>query len=125
VGGLARLGRDDGVAVAFDPSLSPPAPGLGALAIQVRADDVGTRATLARLDDPAVREAVEAERLVLALLGGGCQAPIGAFASVDGERLRVVAGRVEPDGRERRIGAWDGRVGSGSTLAARVAEALA
>jgi len=125
VAGLERLGRDDRVAVAFDPGLIPPAPGQGALSMQVRAEDVSTREVVGRLDDPEVREAVEAERLVLTLLGGGCHAPIGAFATVDAGRLTVVAGRVEPDGRERRVGTWSGLAGAGASLAATVAGALA
>ena len=61
---------------------------------------------------------------VLALLGGGCHAPIGAFATIDAERTTIVAGRVEPDGSERRVGTWTGPAGTGASLAAAAAEGL-
>ena len=124
VAGLERLGRGDRVGLALDPSLMPPAPGQGALAVQVRVSDDATLDTVARLDDEAVRATVEAERAVLRTLGGGCQAPIGALATLDRERLTLVAGRVEPDGSDRRVGAWSGPPGAGLRLAAEVAAAL-
>jgi hydroxymethylbilane synthase len=124
VAGLTRLGRSDRVSLALNPKLMPPAAGQGALAVQVRAVDRGTFAVVARLDVASVREAVETERAVLALLGGGCQAPIGALAAVSGRELTLVAGRVEPDGSAPRTGTWTGRPGAGASLAAEVADAL-
>jgi hydroxymethylbilane synthase len=125
VAGLERLGRRDRVGAALEPTTMPPAPGQGALALQVRAGDHALREILARVDVEAVREAVETERAILDHLGGGCQAPVGAFATIEAEHLSVVAGRVDPDGGGRRVGTWTGRVGAGSSLAATVAEALA
>jgi hydroxymethylbilane synthase len=52
----------------------------GALAVECRADDAGTRAALGGIDDRAVRRVVEAERGFLAELGGGCTLPVGAHA---------------------------------------------
>lgn len=124
VAGLERLGRGDRVGLALDPGLMPPAPGQGALAVQVRVGDDVTLDTVARIDDEVVRATVEAERAVLRTLGGGCQAPIGALATLDRERLTLVAGRVEPDGSDRRVGAWSGPPGAGLRLAAEVAAAL-
>jgi hydroxymethylbilane synthase len=64
-----------------------PAPAQGALALQARRDDVATMQWAAALDDPATRAAVAAERAFLAGLGGGCQAPVGAHAAIEGGRL--------------------------------------
>jgi hydroxymethylbilane synthase len=80
--GLARLGRTEEATEVLDPLQVLPAPGQGALAIECRADDASTLATLAVLDDPATRAAVVAERATLATLEGGCSAPIGALADV-------------------------------------------
>ncbi len=79
--GLARIGRSDEVSEFFDPGTFVPAPGQGALAVECRADDDEVLAALARLDAPAVRRAVAAERQVLASLEAGCSAPVGAHAS--------------------------------------------
>jgi hydroxymethylbilane synthase len=81
--GLARLGRLDAVTQTLDPSVMTPAPGQGALAVEVRAgleDGSPLQKALAALDDPATRLAVLAERALLARLEAGCAAPVGALA---------------------------------------------
>ncbi len=65
----------------LSPTIVLPQVGQGALALECRADDEGTRAVLARLDDPHVGPLVTAERAFLAALGGGCTLPVGANAS--------------------------------------------
>jgi hydroxymethylbilane synthase len=57
-----------------------PAPGQGALAVQCRADDNVVLDLLARIDEPSTRAATTAERTFLKALGGGCSAPIAAYA---------------------------------------------
>ena len=68
-----------------------PAPGQGALGLEIRADDRKTRDALTPLGDAGSERAVQAERALLAGLGGGCQAPVAAW--VDERRLfgRVTA----------------------------------
>ena len=101
--GLERLGHDDRLTEVFGAARMPPAPGQGALAVQVRRADRATAQIVARLDDPDTRLAVTTERALLAVLGGGCRAPIGALATVSGDSLSLLAGRVEPNGDARRI----------------------
>jgi hydroxymethylbilane synthase len=100
--GLARLGRLDEVTEVLDPIQVLPAPGQGALAIECRSDDADLVAALARLDDPATRAAVTAERAVLSTLEAGCSAPLGALAEVvegeDGEELWLRAVALSEDG---------------------------
>lgn len=100
--GLARLGRLDAVTEALPFDVMAPAPGQGALAVEIRdADAVGTplAAALAALDDRRTRLAVLAERALLATLEAGCAAPVGAWAEVDedglGMRLEAVVARVD------------------------------
>lgn len=90
---LAAAGLDRlGVPVSKDDRLSLevmlPAPGQGALALQVRANDVSL---LARLDHGPTRLAVQTERALLRALGGGCLAPLGALAEVVDGQLRLRA----------------------------------
>ena len=82
--GLARLGRLDAITETIDPSIMLPAPGQGALAVEVVRDLAGDdrHAPLRQLDDAATRAAVTAERAVLAALEAGCSAPIGALGVV-------------------------------------------
>jgi hydroxymethylbilane synthase len=74
--GLSRLGLGQG-AIPLDPTIFVPAPAQGALALQIRADDQPVRSAVMRLDNPAVRVAVEAERAAMAELEGGCRVPLG------------------------------------------------
>ncbi|PWJ24028.1 hydroxymethylbilane synthase [Branchiibius hedensis] len=80
--GLQRLGRTDEITEAIDPLQMLPAPGQGALAVEVRSDNDAVLAAVAVLDDPDTRAAVTAERALLATLEAGCAAPVGALAEV-------------------------------------------
>jgi hydroxymethylbilane synthase len=90
IAGLERLGLG-AKASPIDPLEVMPAPGQGALGLEIRADDRSTRDALRPLAHAASARAVAAERAVLAALGGGCQAPVAAW--VAGKRLygRVTA----------------------------------
>jgi hydroxymethylbilane synthase len=103
IAGLQRLGRPDRISLPLDPATVPPAPGQGALAIQVRADDEAALEAVAALDHPATRLAVSVERALLEATGGGCRAPIGALGRLEGDRLFFMAAAVEPDGTNRRF----------------------
>ena len=96
--GLRRLGWADRITELLDPNVMCPAVGQGALAVETR-DNGRARKVCALLDHALTRTAVVAERAVLARLGGGCQVPIGAHATVaDGRTLHLRAVVVSPDG---------------------------
>ncbi|MGV0699908.1 hydroxymethylbilane synthase [Mycolicibacter sinensis] len=80
--GLARIGRLDAITETLEPVQMLPAPAQGALAVECRAGDTGLAALLAELDDTDTRQAVTAERTLLAELEAGCSAPVGAIAEV-------------------------------------------
>ena len=96
---LDRLGLADRIAERVDPSVVLPQVGQGALAVECRADDDGTRALLAGVDDAEVRAAVTAERAYLAELGGGCNLPCGALAEAGDAGVRLEALLASLDGR--------------------------
>jgi hydroxymethylbilane synthase len=79
---LERLGLAGEVAELLDPSLMLPQVAQGALGVECRADDAETRARLEAIDDFDAHTAVIAERAFLAELGGGCNLPCGALASI-------------------------------------------
>lgn len=95
--GLKRLGWAERITGIFDPAVMCPAVGQGALAIETRAEG-GGREAASELDHFATRAAVTAERAVLRALGGGCQVPIGAHATVQAGELFVIAVVAAPDG---------------------------
>jgi hydroxymethylbilane synthase len=102
--GLRRLGLEGHITEVLPVTSLVPAVGQGALAVEVRADDRRLRRLLRPLDHAPTRRAVQAERAVLAALGGGCQVPLGAHATVsaDGATLRLIAVVASLDG-ERLI----------------------
>jgi len=93
--GLERLDLQGQIAARLDPLDVMPAPGQGALGLEVRADDRKARDTLAPLEDPASARQVAAERSLLAALDGGCQAPVAAWVGMrDAGRGMRLFGRV-------------------------------
>jgi hydroxymethylbilane synthase len=102
--GLDRLGLGDRIAERIDPEIIPPAPGQGALAIQIRRDDARLAAVVGTIDDTVTRLAVEGERAFLAASGGGCRSPIGALATVADEQVTFLAGSTRPDGSAAIVG---------------------
>jgi hydroxymethylbilane synthase len=96
--GLNRLGRTELVREVISTETMCPAAGQGALGIEIRAGDAAMREALCFLDDPDARATTACERALLRSLGGGCQVPIGAFATVAGGKLTLQAVVARPDG---------------------------
>ena len=76
----------------------PPAVSQGAIGVCARSDDAETSLWLRQLDDPATRLATTAERTLLRRIEGGCQVPLGALATLDGETLSAYAAVCAHDG---------------------------
>jgi hydroxymethylbilane synthase len=89
--GLKRLGLADRIRQIIPTTVSLPAPGQGALGIEVLRGHPGVAALLAPLNDPSTRAATTAERGVSRGLGGSCQVPLAAYAEVEGGDLRLRA----------------------------------
>jgi hydroxymethylbilane synthase len=103
--GLRRLGFDERISAALDTREMLPAVGQGALGLETRAADDDTNALVSLLEHAETRAACTAERALLFALGGGCQVPIAAHATVTDSRLRLEglvagAGRVIRDSLE-------------------------
>lgn len=128
--GVSRLGFTDLVRMRLDPEQMCPAAGQGALAIEARCDDPATITALKLLDHAPTRAAVECERAALNALGGGCQVPIGAYASHENGKLTLQAVVARPDGneilRERRSGSDPQKLGKevGEALLAKGARRI-
>ena len=82
--GLKRLGKTELIKQIIPVEIMCPAAGQGALGIEIRAGDAAMRQQFEFLNAPATRAATSCERALLNRLGGGCQVPIGAFATVVG-----------------------------------------
>ena len=131
VAALERLGWADRLGDVLDPIDVLPQAGQGAIAVQCRADDEGTRALLVAVDHEPSHRALRAERAVLAALGGSCTVPVGAFAEPDaaGAAVRVAGLVASGDGhtviRLTRQGDHPETVGAGVARALMVGGAAA
>jgi len=63
--------------------------GQGAVGIESRKNDVDNQILLADMDDENTHLALDAERAIVTQLEGGCNVPIGAFATIDGDEMTV------------------------------------
>lgn len=118
--GLKRLGLAEHVTEALPTDRFLPAPGQGAVAIELRSDDRKTLELVLPLDDGTARLAVEAEREFLEALGGWCHVPVGALATVTDGGIRLEGMVGDPDGRLLLRGETTGEdeVATGRRLAA-------
>jgi hydroxymethylbilane synthase len=110
--GLDRLGLGGEIGLRFEPDVMLPEAGQGALALQVRD---GEGHVVAAADDSETRERVEAERAVVAAVGGGCLAPVAAHH--DGATLTGLIAAEDGSWIERRTG------GDPAALGAELADA--
>ena len=120
--GLKRLGHADRITLALDAADCVPAPCQGIVAIETRAD---VPAGLREINDPQAEACFRAERALIRALGGGCQLPLGALATLAGPSLEMTAIVVSPDGARRVRGTAVGDAGRPDELGAQLASALA
>ena len=123
--GLRRLGFQSRISFRLPATLCVPAPGQGIIAIEIRAGDEAVRTAVSSITDRAAWAALTAERALVEALGGGCQTPIGAIASPDGDRdLDLLATVVSLDGSRAVYGSARGARSDAAALGAHVAGQL-
>lgn len=122
--GLHRAGLAHKITQYLEPSAFLPAPGQGALAVEVRAQDAEVRAMVARIHDEAAALEVRAERSFLARLEGGCQVPVGALATRKGDMLQLEGLIAAPDGSKVIRHRDEGPAGDPEGLGEKVADWL-
>lgn len=122
--GLKRLGFTEKVAEYLDTDLSIPAIGQGALGIECRLADPVITETIAFFNHPATSYAVRAERALLKRCQGGCQVPIAAHGTVEGDVLRLVGFIAAVDGQRSIKGEISGAVEQCEELGILLADRL-
>lgn len=115
--GLKRLGLSERIKTCIDPRDSLPAPGQGALGLEIRRDRTDLQALLAPLNDAATAACVTAERALSRRLNGSCQLPLGAYCVDDDGMLQLNAFVALADGsdmvRAQAVGTRAGAEGLG------------
>ena len=111
--GVYRLGLGERVSQLIPFEIMLPAVGQGAVAIEIRSDDQRTAAAVAKLNHQPTRTCITAERAFLRRLEGGCQVPIGAYATLTGESVTL----------EGIVGSLDGNVVFRESLSGKAEDA--
>ena len=98
--GMVRLSRESEITEYLSVELCTPDAGQGALAVETRSSDTEIREMLSAIDHHATRVTVTAEREFVSAIGGGCRVPVAAYATLEGQTLRVSAMAGLPDGSQ-------------------------
>ncbi|MBD48060.1 MAG: hydroxymethylbilane synthase [Dehalococcoidia bacterium] len=122
--GLIRLGLETSVSEYLPTNYFIPAPGQGALAIEIRTIDQHLKDLVRILDDPTTHLAIAAERAFLRLLKGGCTEPSAAYAQLDGDQLNMHAFIGATNGRDFFEAIKSGKSHEPTQVAKQVYQAL-
>lgn len=122
--GLRRLELEERVTAWLEPDESVPAPGQGALGLECRAERADILELLKPLGHRDTLACVTAERAVSRTLSGSCNVPLGAYAQLRGQELRLRAFVGAPDGSRLIAGERAGRAGDAEALGIGLADEL-
>jgi hydroxymethylbilane synthase len=122
--GLQRLGLAGRIRNFIEPEDSLPAAGQGALGIEIRHDRDDVRRWLAPLSSPGTLACVTAERAVSQRLGGSCQVPLAAYATLHGDTLTLRALVASVDGRQIIRAEYQGPTSDAENIGFKAADDL-
>jgi len=122
--GLIRLGLESRIRAVLPPELSLPAPGQGALGIEIVDGRDEVAAWIAPLHDEDTARCVRAERAFSRALGGSCQVPLGGYAVIEAGQLWLRGFVATPDGRRMVAGDLRGRPEDDEALGEHLAQQL-
>lgn len=122
--GLKRLRMESRIRAFLPPEQSLPAPGQGAMAIEIASNRDELAEWLAPLNDALSARAAQAERTVSRNFGGSCQIPLAAYATIDGDLMRLRAMIATPDGKQIAQVDLHGQADAPEALGEQVAAAL-
>jgi len=125
--GVLRLGLEEWITQDFSFEEMLPAPGQGALAVEIRSNDEEAKMLLKLIHHEETFQTVSAERSFLHALGGGCRLPIAAYAELDDDKIMLDGLVSTPDGkqvlRDRMEGAKENHASLGLALAKKILDA--
>ncbi|QBY04064.1 hydroxymethylbilane synthase [Thalassotalea sp. HSM 43] len=122
--GLIRLEMPERIREFIEPEVMLPANGQGAVGIECRNQDERVKALLAPLEHSETRHRVIAERAMNRKLQGGCQVPIGSYATIDGEQLYLRGLVGATDGSTILHDEISGHIEQGEVLGQQLAQRL-
>ena len=99
--GINSLGLTHKISQTFSTSEIIPSAGQGVIALQCRQNDKNLIELLKKINHPKTHNCIKAERNVLKVLEGDCETAVGAFASIDGDKINLEAELFSLNGKER------------------------
>jgi hydroxymethylbilane synthase len=99
--GINSLGLSQKISQIFSTSEIIPSAGQGVIALQCRQNDKNLIELLKKINHPKTHNCIKAERNVLKVLEGDCETAVGAFASIDGDKINLEAELFSLNGKER------------------------
>lgn len=120
--GLMRLGWESRITSRLEPAECLPAVAQGIIGIECREGDAGTRSLLDVLNHAPTRVVMVAERAFAHRLGGSCQSPIAAYATLEGDHLNLTGLVAEPDGSRLLRDSIAGSAADAQSLGERLAD---
>lgn len=122
--GLKRLGMATRIRSVIEPEDILPAPGQGAMAIEIPSGRADLLQLLAPLNHPDTAYAVRAERTLSLTFGGSCQIPLAAFATVEQGEMHLRAMVATPDGKRIARAEINGEASTPEALGRQIAHLL-
>ena len=122
--GLIRLGLKERIRAVLTPEQSLPAPGQGALGIEILAARADVAQWIAALHDTATAYCVRAERAFSRALGGSCQVPLGGYALLDAGKLWLRGFVASADGQQMICGELIGEQENAEDIGRQLADQL-
>ena len=99
--GIDSLGLNQNISQTFSTSEIIPCAGQGVIALQCRENDEGLIQLLKQVDHQSTHSSIKAERNVLKVLEGDCETAVGAFASIEGDKINLEVELFSLDGSKR------------------------
>ena len=99
--GIDSLGLNQNISQTFSTSEIIPCAGQGVIALQCRDNDEDLIELLKQVDHQSTRSAIKAERNILKVLEGDCETAVGAFASIEGDKINLEVELFSLDGSKR------------------------
>ncbi len=122
--GLKRLGLADRITSLLSTEQSLPAVGQGALGIECAANRPDLVTLMQPLHHHETAQCVKAERTISRILGGSCQVPLGAFAEITDDVLRLRGFVATPDGKRTIKDELSGKPETGEQMGEQLAQQL-
>lgn len=120
--GLQRLGYHSAITEIIDPESVIPAVSQGAIAIEIRDNDPVVKSLIDQINHAPTLLAVQAERVFLRALEGGCQVPIGCYSSVTGNKYKITGFVSDLDGSKMLKGSMEGNLSEAQEIAKSLAD---